>query len=342
VARTRAQRRHQTLWLSILLVITLLVVLFGRDVSNAAHGSVSPRRSENRTFGQLASVLISQENYFDSRLRYLLTNGQSLSRPVFAARLTQLADQLPLWSTQGDQLRRPMLAHDVNDALAQETSQRVNDYESILSFVAESLVLPSGTLPWVETSATLSTTTAQTSLLSTSHQWRLKRWSLAREPGRVKLKGVANGVALLHLATTIEALRAAPTLAASRGVGIAAVSVQPSPLPAPTGELLLPPVPRVHLGVSVLNANYIDQSVSVTVTLIPLNHRGLRQSQTLTTVLGPDRAYAFVPKLLTTRASERARLIITVAGAPTAQNMTRKRIYSVVMSPSGNTTRGTK
>jgi hypothetical protein len=342
VARTRAQRRHQTLWLSILLVITLLVVLFGRDVSNAAHGSVSPRRSENRTFGQLASVLISQENYFDSRLRYLLTNGQSLSRPVFAARLTQLADQLPLWSTQGDQLRRPMLAHDVNDALAQETSQRVNDYESLLSFVAESLVLPTGTLPWAETSATLSTSTAQASLLSTSEQWRNKRWSLAREPGRVKLKSTANGVALLHFATTMQGLRSSPSLAPLRGVGIAAVSVQPAPLPAPTGELLLPPVPRVHIGVSVLNANYIDQSVSVTVTLIPLNGRGLRQSQTMTTVLGPMRAYAFVPKLLTTRASERARLIIAVAGAPTAPNMTRKRIYGVVMSPSGNTTRGPK
>jgi hypothetical protein len=62
----------------------------------------------------------------------------------------------------------------------------------------------------------------------------------------------------------------------------------------------------------------------------------------MTTVLGPMRAYAFVPKLLTTQASERARLIIAVAGAPTAPNMTRKRIYGVVMSPSGNTTRGPK
>jgi hypothetical protein len=328
--------------LSVLLVITLLVVLFAHDVSNAAHGAQSPRRSENRSFGQLASVLISQENYFDSRLRYLLTDGQSLSRPVFAARLSQLADELANWSTQGDQLRRPMLAHDVNDVLAQETSQRVNDYESLLSFVAESLVLPTGTLPWAETSASLASTTAQASLLATSEQWRTKRWSLAREPGRVVLKATANGVALLHLATTIAALRTSPSLAASRGVGIAAVSVEPAPLPAPTGELLLPPVPRVHIGVSVVNANYIDQPVSVTVTLIPLNHRGLRQSQTMTTVLGPLRAYAFVPKLLTTRASERARLVIAVAGAPTAQNMTRKRIYSVVMSPSGNTTRGPK
>lgn len=318
------------------MVVSLLVLLFARDISRAAHGSLSPRRSENRSFAQLSSVLISQENYFDGRLRYLLVNGGSLPRATFAARLTQLADELPLWSTEGEQLRRPALAHDVNDVLAQETAQRVNDYESLLSDVSRSLVLPSGTLPW-NTGSSLSAPTAQESLLATSEQWRVKRWSLAREPGREVLKATANGIALLHFATTLQALRTSSTLAATRGVGIAAVSVEPAPLPAPAGELLLPPVTSVHLGVSVLNANYIDQPIFVTVTLIPLNGRGSRQSQTMSTVLGPSRAYAFVPQRLVTRASERARLIIAVSGSPTAPNMTRKRIYDVVMSPSGNT-----
>jgi len=336
VARTRAQRRRQTLWLSVALVVTLLVLLFAHDISRAAHGSISPRRSENRSFGQLASTLISQENYFDSRLHFLLVNGGGLTRAAFAARLTQLADELPGWSTQGEQLRRPALAHDVNDVLAQETAQRVSDYGSLLTHVSEALTLPTGTLPWNVDSYTLSISTAQASLLSTSEQWRTKRWSLAREPGRVTLRATANGVALLDFGSTIVALRRSPSLVATRGVGIAAVQVEPAPLPAPAGELLLPPATRVHVAVSILNANFIDQPVSVTVTLIPLNGRGSRQSQTMTTVLGPQRAYAFVPRLLVTRASERARLVIAVSGAPSAQTMTRKRIYSVVMSPSGN------
>jgi hypothetical protein len=54
-------------------------------------------------------------------------------------------------------------------------------------------------------------------------------------------------------------------------------------------------------------------------------------------VLGPLQSFAFVPKLLTTRASESATLIIKVAGAPNALNMTRSRIYRVIMSPSGKT-----
>jgi hypothetical protein len=57
----------------------------------------------------------------------------------------------------------------------------------------------------------------------------------------------------------------------------------------------------------------------------------------MNTVLGPLQSFAFVPKLLQTQASERATLIIKVAGAPSALNMTRSRIYRVVMSPSGNT-----
>jgi len=92
--------------------------------------------------------LIAQENNLDLRLRYLLSSGQSLSRAVFAARLTQLSDQLVLWPGESEQLYRPALAHDVNDLLAQEVSTRFADYEVILSDVVESLHLPASTLPW--------------------------------------------------------------------------------------------------------------------------------------------------------------------------------------------------
>lgn len=282
--------------------------------------------------------MIAQENNLDLRLRYLLSSGQSLSRAVFAARLTQLSDQLVLWPGESEQLYRPALAHDVNDLLAQEVSTRFADYEVILSDVVESLHLPASTLPWPTGDMNvLNTNAAQSSLLSTSKQWSARRWSLAREPGRVVLAATSNGVALMPLSTDVGALRSSANLTATRGVGIAAVAVTPSPLPAPAGELLLPPVKAVHLGVSVLNGNYIDQPITLTVTIVPMNHRGVRQSQTLHAVLGPLQSYAFVPRLLVTRASERATLIIKVAGAPNAINMTRSRIYSVVMSPSGKT-----
>jgi hypothetical protein len=326
------------LWLSVAVVVTLLALLFARDVTRAAHGSLSPRRSENRSFGVLASTLLTRENEFDTRLGYLLNDGQTLSRPVFAARLTQLADQLVSWSTESEQLRRPDLAHDVNDVLAQESLLRFEDYEAILNDVVGSLQLPASTLPWPAGDMNIvNTNVAQASLLSTSKQWSTRRWSLAKEPGRVVLSATANGVALLHLSSVAQELRTSPTLQAVRGVGLVAISVTPAPLPSVAGELLLPPVTSVHLGVSVLNDNYIDQPIYLTVTLIPMNGRGVRQSQTMNTVLGPLQSYAFIPKLLTTKASEKATLIIKVAGAPSALNMTRVRTFHVIMSPSGNT-----
>lgn len=338
MARTRAQRRRHSVWWGVAVVITLLALLFARDVNRAAHGSSSPRRSENRSFGLLATTLIAQENNFDSRLKYLLSDGQTLTRPVFAARITQLADLMTMWPTESDQLRRPALAHDVNDVLAQESSQRFNDYVAILTDVVDTMRLPAATLPWAPaTSTIMEPTTAQASLVTTSKQWSTRRWSLAHEPGRVKLAPTSDGVGLLPLAQDLRNLRSSPTLVATRGVGIVAVSVLPSPLPAPAGELLLPPVSSVHIGVSVINGNYIDQPITLTVTLIPMNGRGVRQSQTMNTVLGPLQSFAFVPKLLTTQASERATLVIKVAGAPNAINMTRARTYRVIMSPSGNT-----
>jgi hypothetical protein len=338
VARTRAQRRRQSVWLSVAAVITLLALLFARDVTRAAHGSSSPRRSENRSFGLLASTLITQENNFDARLTYLLAQGQGLTRPVFAARITQLADLMTMWPTESAQLRHPALAHDVNDVLAQESSQRFNDYAAILTDVVNTMRLPIETLPWpAATSTVMDPVTAQASLVATSQQWNSRRWSLAREPGHVKLDKTANGIGQLALTQDLRVLRSSPTLVATRGVGIVAVSVLPSPLPATAGELLLPPVSSVHLGVSVLNGNFIDQPVTLTVTLIPMNGRGVRQSQTMNTILGPLQSFAFVPKLLTTQASERATLVIKLAGAPSAINMTRARTYRVIMSPSGNT-----
>lgn len=331
MARTRAQRRRHTLLISLALALTLLVLLFGRDIARAAHGALSPRRSENRSFAKLANNLIGQENKFDFHLNYLLTHGQALSRPVFAARLDQLAEQLPLWSTQSAHLRRPVLAHHVNDVLSQLTEQRTDDYQSILATVARSL-----SVPWVSlSSASLGSAAAQAALVSTSHQWSSLRWSLEHEPGRVRLGPTTTTTATLDLASTLQSLATSATLRVTRAIGIAAVSVEPAPLPALPGELLLPPVSVLHLGVSVANTQYVDQPVSLTVSLVPIHHRGARQSQTMSVDVGPLRSFGFVARLLTIAPGERATLTVSLSGAPSAANMARTRVYHVVISPSG-------
>ncbi|MBW4077452.1 MAG: hypothetical protein HIU84_02865 [Acidobacteria bacterium] len=334
MARTRAQRRRHTVLLTMAVIATLLVLLFARDISRAGHGATSPRLSENESFAALGNVMIGQENDLDTRLAYLLDHGQSLSRQVFAARLAQLQQQLPVLQTEASRLRRPLLKHRINDTIAQLTEQRVDDYQFLLSAVAAGLSMPWSTPSNVTPG--LSVAAAQASLLSTNQQWNLARRGLLLEPGHVTLLATSSAMAHLDFAATMSRLSQSPSLTLTRGIGITAVSVSPAPLPAPTGEILLPPTGLIHLGVSVSNASYATQPVTLTIVLSPVGRAGVVQRQSMSVTLRPLSSYGFVPKILRIAASEHATLTLSLAGAQSGPNMVRSRRYSVVVSPSGN------
>jgi hypothetical protein len=321
------------LLISLALVVTLIVLFFARDVSRSAHGAITARRSENRSFGALANALILQENAFDGRLYVLLSQGGSLSREVFAARLSQLEEQLPGWATAAEQLGRPKLSHDVNNEFDLLTQERVQSYQTLLGDVAHSLQLP-----W---SVTYSTTIANpaTALIETSKSWNRDRFALRKEPGTVRLDATSAQSAQYFAKNGANALQST-SLALVRAVDIAAVRVNPSPLPSKGGVLLLPPVTSVQLGVTVVNDSYDNQPITLTVQVIPLNNRGAVFSQRMSTTLGPMGAYAFVPKTLATAPSEQARIIVHVIGARAAVGKLTTEVFRLEMSPSGNTAPG--
>jgi len=321
------------LLISLALVVTLIVLVFARDVSRSAHGAITARRSENRSFGALANALILQENAFDGRLYLLLSQGGSLSREVFAARLSQLDEQLSGWSTAADQLRRPTLSHDVNNEFDLLTQERVETYQTLLGDVAHDLQLP-----WnVQYSATI--VNPAVSLIETSKSWNMDRFALRKEPGTVRLDATSAQTAQYFDKNGANALQST-SLALVRAVDIAAVRVNPSPLPSKSGLLLLPPVTSVQVGVTVVNDSYDNQPITFTVQVIPLNNRGASFSQRMTTTLGPMGAFAFVPKILTTVPSEQARIIFHVIGARAAVGKLTTETFRLEMSPSGNTAPG--
>jgi hypothetical protein len=322
----------------VLWTLSLIVVLFGslfvRDINHAAHGAISPRRSENRNFAALANVLITRENLFDQRLDYLLTAGQSLSRSDFYARLEQLDQQLPDWSSQASLLAVPSLAHHVNTALVSLTSVREVDYDTVLAHVAAAL-----DFPWTNATPAINSATvasAQASLVASNTRWGVDRWALIREPGRVTLPLTSDLVGTLDLAGRLDNLARSPSLGVTRGIGITAVLVDPSPLPAPTGELLLPPSRSIRLGVTLTNASFVLQPVVLRYTFVQTNGARTRQGQTMTTTLAPLGSYAFVPGLIGITSGERGQLTIVATGAPAGATMSTIRHYSVVVSPSGN------
>lgn len=319
------------MFITLALAVTLIVLVFARDVSRAAHGAESPRRSENLSFGSLANSLLTQENQFDSRLDSLLSQGPSLQRVIFAARLYQLNDQLEDWSVAGSLLRHPTLTHDVNQELATITQERVAAYQTLLGDIAHALELPWTTTP-LEPVANPSA-----ALITTSEQWNVDRYALAKEPGRVRLDASSAKSAQFFKAHGVGLLTQSPSLELVRAVSIDAVRVTPAALPSRSDVMLLPPVNSVQLGVSVLNASYDDQPVSVTIVVTPLNHRGVAFSSRMSATLGPLGAFAFVPKDLATAPSERANVVIRVFGARAAVGKLTVERYELEMSPSGNT-----
>ncbi len=320
MARTRAQRSRHTVGVAVAVVVTLLALVFARDVARSAHGAVGPRRSENVSFGALANSLLTQENEFDLHLDSLLTQADTLSRVVFAARLTQLNHVLTGWSTQGDLLSRPALAHDINQTIDTLTDERVAAYQAMLADVARTLELPWPTTPGI------SGNPGQI-LVSTSEQWNHDRFALAKEPGRVHLVATSAASAKYFVAHGTSLVSQSASLELVRAVSIDAIRVHPSAFPAPRGVMLLPPVRSVQLGVSVLNASFDDQPVTLSVRVTPLNGLGQPSSQTMSATLGPDGAYAFVPAALVTSPSERATLVIRVSGARAARGRSPSRSF---------------
>jgi hypothetical protein len=319
------------LFLTIALIATLIVLVFARDVSRAAHGAITNQRSENRSFAGLANTLIVQQNGFDARMARLLRSGATLTRPVFDARLDQLGQQLSNWSVAAELLRRPKLAHDVNDKFADITETRIDDYEEILAKITTALTLPPAS-PSVSGTAVAD---PSRSLIESGITWNRDRYALRHEPGTVRLDSLTSSSAQIFAATGVTTLTASTSLAVVRGIGIAAVSVLPAPLPARRGVLLLPPVTRMRLGVSVVNTGFVEQSLTLQVVMRPTNGPLPPQRQTFHVALAPLQSYAFVAQEIAVVPSERATLVIRISGAPASLNLTRSKSYRVEMSPPG-------
>jgi hypothetical protein len=315
----------------IALAVTLVVLVFARDVARSAHGAITTQRSENRSFAGLANALITEENNFDLRLARLLGSGSTFSRPVFDARLNQLDQQMTYWSTAADLLRRPKLAHDVNDKIADLTDTRIDDYEVILATIARSLTLPAPSpSPGSETVAD----PAQ-SLEASALTWNRDRFALRHEPGQVHLDGLKTSSAKLFAHSGVASLTASSSLAVVRGIGIAAVSIVPAPLPATRGVLLLPPVTQMKIGVSVVNTGFVEQVLAMQVILQPSNGPVPVQRRTFHVDLAPLQSYAFVHQYFNVVPNERAVLTIRIAGAPASTNLSRSKTYRVHISPPG-------
>lgn len=312
-------------------MVTLLVLIFARDISRASHNATGPRRSEDLSFAALADTLVAQENDVDSGLTQLLTSGSTLDRAVMAADLASFAHQLTQWQQEADLASRPALHPDVNDVLADTTATRVGAYQALLATVARAL-----TLPWPAEASLPTTAALEGDLRASAHQWNQSVTLFATAPGHPSLTTLTSFTAQLGLVSALTTLSNAPSLTLRRGVGIAAVSISPAPLPAPAGTVLLVPTSSLRVAVSVVNGAYANQPVTITVTVT--SSTGTSQTATTVAALGPLGAYAYTPAAFSLTPGEHATLRVALTGAPAAPNRTLVRTYAVVDSASVTTT----
>ncbi len=329
MARSRAYRRRRFVTIVVALaVLAAFGVLFTRDVFRSAHDVTTARQSEDTSFARMANDVVNRQNFFDSSLVTLLSTGSSMTRPLFAAQLSKLANEVSSWSTAGAQLIVTGADHQLALTMEQLLSERSVDFATLLGVVATKLALPFAT----PVDPTRTPQVAQQNLVATSRQWRSLQYSLVHGPRRVTLLAPSAASASIRLGSALANLVASPLLSVSRGVAITAVRVDPAPLPAVPGTLLLPPVTSIALGITVTNTAYVDQPVTLLITWTPIGVLGRPQHETLTGVVGPLRSLALVPRAISTLANESATLTIGVRGVATPIGMSRTRTYRVKVS----------
>jgi hypothetical protein len=308
------------------LIVTFVVLVFGREVSRSAHQETSARLSENLSFAQVAGTLLSRENTFDTELVSLLTTGTHLTRVAFAVQLAELTQELSAWRDVATQMKSPVLSPDLNVTLSADTLTRVGDYDVVLAYLAQALSL-SG--PSTSPSAP-SLGAAQSSLLATAASWGNERHLLASAPGQVTLMALSHASASLNVPQYAQTLAAAPSLAATRAIVIAAIQVQPAPFPAPALSLELAPTSSMQVQVSVSNQREILQPVTLSMVFTPSTGSAQQVSQTQT--LSPLTSFAFASHTFSVFPGEKGTLSVSLNGVPASVGLTHSRTYAVSVS----------
>jgi hypothetical protein len=216
----------------------------------------------------------------------------------------------------------------VNTTLVQLTTERIADFQAIASYM-DALAGSRGL------KVALSVPVAATaSIDQTNTTWAKARASLRGEPGNVRLDASVWSLGSVLQTSDASSLEASPSLRVSGGVSINAVAVRPSPLLSAVGELLVPPDPLMHVGVSLANSSTVGQQITVIINVSPTNGIGTLQSHRETLTIGSQRSAAIEFPSLHISPDEKASVAIVVRGAQASYAGALSRHYNLVVSPS--------
>lgn len=322
MARKRFGRRRPS-WILAAVVLSLLVLIFGRDVARTAHGDRAAQISQNESFGALASSTVAQEKAIDTQLHTVLNGARHLTRASVLEQLQQIRNEAVTTSTQVAALIGPGLVSDIAPTFVHDVQRRARAYRSLADVVANAL-----NLPWTP-SGTTSTSAALQELAFTQASWARAAQVLAQQPGHVIVAGFPseNGPGI---AGALAALRASPTLALVRSASITAVAISPAPLPAAAHHIALIPLTSFQVTVSVSNLAVDRQPVQLVATLV--FHDGHQVIRSVRGEIGPSSSLAFHDLSFPVNPGARATLTLRLTGSPPLASGFSERRYQVVIA----------
>lgn len=309
------------------LVATVCVVVLARDVRSDAARQPGHRADLNLSFASLARAVLANEDVFAHRAGVLLSHGGSMTRVQFAGVMSLTLLEGREVEQEAGLLASPHLDDDAQAHLITVVTARVVGVSELLSRAAAAVSLPHPREPWPGVSA------IQASFAGSDALWSGTVTALARAPGHAHLAASVFPLTAAPLGPELARLATSPTLAPSRAVTIATVSISPAPFPAPRGDLVLPPTSSMEVDVVVRNEKYINQKVTVTAVFTPSDTRA-PDTRVAHLALAPLGAFAADLARIPVAASERGTLVITLSGAPVAAHGTGTTTYAVSVSPS--------
>jgi hypothetical protein len=311
--------------LTVALVVTLVVLVFARDVSRAAHSVPTAVASQNESFAALATDLVTKANALDTAVTAVLVHGGALTRSQLAAQLVVLHHDTQTLAQQGSQVGLPPLTDNASAVLASDLITRARLTDDFLRSVATALQLPyAPTALWIPSRDL-------PALARATLTWNRLSTALVKEPGHVTLPLLSNFVGELNLTATLQGLVASPSLQPAHAVAIAAVAIDPAPLPATGSVLSMINVASMSLSVSVLNHDVVVQPMALTVTLTPA--LGTVVTRHATTVVAPRGAFGFGPFTLPLSPGESATLRISLRAPTDTNSVVIDRTYHVQVAP---------
>jgi hypothetical protein len=327
VARSRSRPRRRRINLLIAIIVTVALVVLARDVQHVAERSAAHRTSLNLAFAALARAVLANEHVFELRADALLIHGSTMSRPRFAGQMDLDLLEGRQVVQEVDLLADPTVDDNAQARLITVVNDRVTGVTELLSDAAASLLLPHPMEPWPGVTA------VQASLAQSNTVWASTQLSFATAPGRAQLVSSDFSLASAPLATDLSTLRSSSTLAPTRGVTIATVAVVPSPFPSSPRILVLPPAMSMAVDVVTRNRYYINQQVTVTVSIEPIGP-GFARTRTQHLALAPLGSFAADFGRIPIGPNERATLTITLLGAPVAVGGIGTMHFTVEVAPS--------